>query len=64
MNEQFSPQIIARAQRIFKERSGRFISVDEAVLCLERLAKIGDLAVRVMKQESHKIKKTQPMRGP
>lgn len=64
MNEQFSPQIIARAQRIFKERSGRFISAGEAILCLERLAKIGDLAVQVMKQESYKIKKIQHGRGP
>lgn len=64
MQEHFSPQLIARAQRIFKERSGRSISTDEAILCLERLARIGDLAVRVMKQESHKIKKTQGMRGP
>lgn len=64
MQKTFSPQVIARAQRIFKQRSGRFISADEAMLYLEQLAKIGDLAMRVMKQEVHKKEKIQSMRGP
>jgi hypothetical protein len=58
MQKNFSPQLIERAQRIFKERSGRFVSAEETEICLATLAKLGRLALRIIK--TAKPKKDEP----
>jgi len=43
----FSPELIARAQKIFEKRSGRAVSEEETERHLEKLADFGLLAVKV-----------------
>ena len=50
----FSPQLIARAQRIFEKRSGRSVSAEEAEIYLEKLAQFGLVALRAFETENTK----------
>lgn len=47
MQAVFSPKLIERCQRIFKEKSGQEISVDQAEMYLEKLARLGLLMVKL-----------------
>lgn len=50
----FSPQLIARAQRIFEKKSGSPVSAEQAEMILERLAQIGLLMQKVAETEKQK----------
>lgn len=50
----FSPQLILRAQRIFKKRSGRIVNEEEAEIFLERLAQFGLIALGALETENTK----------
>lgn len=50
----FSPQLILRTQRIFEKRSSVPVSVEQAEMILERLAKIGLLMQAVKENEKQK----------
>jgi len=50
----FSPQLIARAQRIFEKRSGRIVSKEEAEIFLEKLAQFGLVALRTIDPKNTK----------
>lgn len=56
MQNTFSSQLIARAQRIFEKRSGRSVSEEEAEICLEKIAQLGLLAVKVMEQTRKEVR--------
>jgi len=47
----FSPQLILRAQRIFEKRSGAPVSAEQAGMILERLAQLGNVALRIFEVE-------------
>lgn len=46
MSTNFSSQLIKRAQRIFAQRAGKIISAEEADILLDRLARLGLLALK------------------
>lgn len=46
MQHIFSPELIERCQRIFKKKSGQDISVDQADMYLEKLARLGLLMTK------------------
>lgn len=50
MKTVFSSQLIERCRRIFKAKSGQDISVDQAELYLEKLARLGLLMVKLHTQ--------------
>lgn len=54
MSEYFSPELIARCQRIFEEKSGRVIGAEEADIILDRLAQLGMTMFRVAE---HRLQK-------
>lgn len=54
MKNTFSKQLILRAQRIFKKRSGRIVNEEEAEIFLERLAQFGLIALGALETENTK----------
>lgn len=58
MQHQFPQELIARCQRIISEKAGFEISEDQAVLYLEKFARLMMVAVEIMEQtEAKKLKK-------
>ncbi|MDD3487556.1 MAG: hypothetical protein PHF35_04255 [Candidatus Moranbacteria bacterium] len=54
----FSEELIKKCQKLVYERSGKKITPGEADICLDRLARLGELAVKVLgKEKEAKIKK-------
>lgn len=47
MQHIFSPKLIERCQRIFKEKSGLDVSEDQAEMYLEKLAQLGLLMIKL-----------------
>lgn len=58
MKNTFSPQLILRAQKIFKKRSGRIVSEEETEIFLERLAQFGLIALGAFETENTKKHET------
>ncbi len=46
MSTNFSPQLIERAQQVFSQRAGKAISAEEVDILLDRLARLGLLALK------------------
>lgn len=47
----YSPQLIAECQRVISKRAGFDITEEQAELCLDRLAQLGDVALRIFEAE-------------
>ncbi len=47
----FSPQLIAECQRVLSKRAGFDITEEQAETCLDRLARLGEVALRIFESE-------------
>lgn len=56
MMHHYSPQLIKKCQRIFSKRSGVPISQEQAEMYLEQLAKVGNIALQLVKIYKQKNK--------
>jgi len=59
MQNQFPQKLIAKCQRIISQKSGLEISEDQAVLYLEKFARLMMVTVKIMKQVEAKKPKNQ-----
>ena len=58
MQHQFPPKLIAQCQKVISKRAGFEISEDQAVLYLEKFARLMKVIIEIMKQtEDKKLKK-------
>jgi len=59
MQRKYSDKLIRECQRVMSKRAGFALSEDQAEECLDRLAQLGDIAVRIMaaRREKEKSKK-------
>ncbi|MFA4817109.1 MAG: hypothetical protein WC608_00095 [Parcubacteria group bacterium] len=60
MQNQFPQKLIAKCQKVISQKAGFEISEDQAVLYLEKFARLMFVTIKIMKQVENKKSKNKP----